>query len=125
MRIGFTGHRNRITGELSYIHTLYPDAVWVHGGAEGFDTQVDQYAKEHGITVEVIRPEYDKFPDHVAPLLRNEDIVNGTDLLIACYDGRKTGGTRYTVEYAKRQGKPVKYLSYRNLAWAAVGVKNA
>jgi hypothetical protein len=43
-------------------------------------------------------------------LSRNRDIVDNTDLLIACpngYDFRSHGGTSYTIRYALRKKKPV------------------
>jgi hypothetical protein len=106
--IGFTGHRNRTVdeAELTKIHARYPDAVWVHGGAVGFDSQVDAYAKAHGIKLLVYNPAYTKHGSQ-APLIRNRLIVDMTDMLIACYDGRAGGGTVYTMTYAKQQGKPV------------------
>lgn len=41
---------------------------------------------------------------------RNKYMVDKSDLLIAVWDGRKIGGTHYTIEYAKRQGKKVKII---------------
>lgn len=114
MRIGFTGHRDRHTdeSELDRIATAHPGGVWVHGGAIGFDTQVDEYAKAHKLPKPVVmKPEYDKYPAYVAPLLRNEDIVDTTSILVACFDNRKRGGTVHTINYAKRQGKPAIYVT--------------
>jgi len=107
-RIGFTGHRNRTVNpaELAKIHALYPDAVWVHGGAKGFDSQVDAYASSHGIRVIIHYPAY-KEHGRQAPIIRNRLIVDGCDMLVACYDGRAGGGTVYTMTYAKQQEKPV------------------
>ena len=33
-------------------------------------------------------------------------MVDGADAIVCCYDG-KTGGTAYTIDYAKRQGKVI------------------
>jgi hypothetical protein len=114
MKIGFTGHRDRHTDpqELAAIAEEFPGAVWVHGGAlDGFDQQVDAYAREHGISRTRIRPNYQAFPPRVAPLRRNDKIVGQVDLLVACWDGRKTGGTFYTVRKAEGQGVPVRYVA--------------
>jgi hypothetical protein len=115
MRIGFTGHRDRITKfkDLGVIARRYPGAVWVHGGADGFDAQVDAYARENNIPVEIIRPDYERFRgnEKAAPLVSNQKIVDSVDLLIACYDGRLTGGTFYTVCYATRRGVPIVTVS--------------
>jgi len=92
------------------IASKYPEAIWVHGGASGFDTQVHLYAKEHSIDVLVIRPNYKEFPGKIAPLKRNETIVETCDVIYACYDGRNRGGTLYTINYARKIGKPVRLL---------------
>lgn len=48
MNIGFTGHRNKLCNEQSLlrIEERFPGATWVHGGAEGFDTQVHSVCGE-------------------------------------------------------------------------------
>ena len=38
--------------------------------------------------------------------LRNRYMVDGADAIVCCYDG-KTGGTAYTIDYAKRMGKVI------------------
>lgn len=34
-------------------------------------------------------------------------MVDNSDILLAVYDGNSKGGTAYTVEYARKQGKQV------------------
>ena len=112
MRLGFTGHRNAHCDPMA-LHQLmaeHPGAVWVHGGAAGFDRQVSTFARAHGLTEEVIRPDYRTHHPKRAPLVRNEQIVGSVERLVACWDGRKTGGTFYTINYARRVGVPVKVL---------------
>lgn len=112
MNIAFTGHRNRqvTIDTLAQIAARFPGATWVHGGAAGFDTQVAEYAKAHAIPQVIIRPDYATYGKS-APLVRDRMIVDAADCLFACYDGRKTGGTFYTLAYARKQGKPVTILS--------------
>lgn len=38
---------------------------------------------------------------------RNRFMVDNSDILLAVYDGNSKGGTAYTVEYARKQGKQV------------------
>lgn len=105
MRILFTGHRDCVTDEcnLDRVAEMFPGAVWVHGGAKGFDTQVEQYAKKHGIPTEVHKPDYQRYGRR-APILRDEAMVDsGVDRVIGCYDGRQRSGTRHTLEYARRK----------------------
>lgn len=115
--IGFTGHRDWLCNEQSLlrIEERYPGATWIHGGAPGFDTQVNEVAlklgKALGDTLIVIRPDYDSYRPQVAPLMRNDIIVERCSILVACYDGRKSGGTLYTINRAKQAGKPVEYVT--------------
>jgi len=113
MNIGFTGHRDKVTHihELASLLARYPGALWIHGGAAGFDTQVNDFAKLYGLTPKVIRPEYNKYPVKVAPIMRNYVIVDMADLLVACWDGRTYGGTWRTIEYAKSKGKQIVYVT--------------
>lgn len=39
--------------------------------------------------------------------IRNRYMVDNSDILIAVYDGSGKGGTAYTVNWAKKQGKPI------------------
>jgi hypothetical protein len=116
IRIGFTGHRDRYVNlsDLDAIADEFPDAIWVHGDAQGFDRQVRRYAETHGIEHEPHPPEDNKFPEdsawREAPLARNRQIVESVSILFACYDGRQSGGTYYTIRYARKIGKPVRIL---------------
>lgn len=105
MKIAFTGHRDKIV-EYKAFDTVPKDAIWVHGGAIGFDSQVELYAKRNNITTQVILPDYKRF-GRKAPLIRNHDIIKDADLLVTNYDGRLYGGTYYTVKLAKSLNIPI------------------
>lgn len=109
--VAFTGHRNRSVpeSELDRIAAEFAPAVWHHGNAEGFDTQVDRYAKSHGIEVVRHLPNY-KEHGRTAPLVRNQEIVDISEVLVACYDFRPRSGTGFTIDYAQKQEKPVIFL---------------
>lgn len=117
MKIAFTGHRNRFASQedLQAILDRYPGAVWVHGGAVGFDSQVERFAQVHGVKTIVIRPDYGAYgpavASYMAPLTRNQQIVDQSDMLVALWDGRKRGGTFFTINYAKSKNLPVELLS--------------
>ena len=102
MVIGFTGHRDGQARDdfLPTLLAAYPGAVWVHGGAIGFDSQVAEFAAAHGIEQKILRPEYDRWGSKLAPIKRNQAIVDQVDFLVACYDGRTSGGTYQTIQYA-------------------------
>jgi hypothetical protein len=108
MIIGFSGHRDKFcnVNDLYYIRNRYRGAIWCHGGASGFDTQVDNFAKENNISVIVMRPDYDKYKDKpkYAPLARNKEIVNKSAVMVFLWDGRKEGGTYFTYQYTLEKG---------------------
>lgn len=113
MKIIFTGHRDTYTSlqDLESILLEFPGAVWVHGGAPGFDSQVESFARSHGIIPEVIRPNYKAYYPKRAPLERDLIMVAMADLVVACYDGREKGGTAFTVKAAHKAGKQVRFVS--------------
>lgn len=64
-----------------------------------------------GETLLKIRPDYKKYAPKVAPLKRDEVIVDMVQALYACYDNRRYGGTYYTINYAQRVGVPVECIT--------------
>jgi hypothetical protein len=113
--VSFTGHRDKFCaeGELERIAKRYPGGVWVHGGAVGFDSQVQYFAENHRIATLIIRPDYQKHKGKQAPIIRNREIAEMGNVLVACYDGRKTGGTFFTITYARQFGKHIELLAVR------------
>lgn len=122
MIICFTGHRDCMVNELKlagiqmdYQPELPEEFIWWHGGAKsGFDRQVQDHieSNSHVITsYRVFYPDYQKYPPKVAPIMRNHEMIDAKpDLLVALWDGRITGGTYDTINYAKSKGIEVKYL---------------
>lgn len=110
--IGFTGHRNKIT-DVDYLvalNNLYPKARWVTGGAVGFDQFVENFYKNvRGIDTIKIVPDYQSYAGKVAPIIRNGLIVKVSDLLVAGWDNRTTGGTYRTILSARKKNIPVLY----------------
>lgn len=104
MIIGFTGHRDRVTSTsaLKAVMDSHPGSTWVHGGAEGFDDQVNTFALMNDLQVEVVP----------LGLLANRImlLVDRSDLIVACYDGRKKGRTYQAINYALKQGKEIHYV---------------
>jgi len=111
--IGFSGHRDRTCSpdHLFDILYAYDGAVWVHGGAKnGFDWQVSRFCKDQGIREVILRPQYAKYSQSEsgkvqALLARNIEIVNIVKEMYFLYDDRQSGGTWYTLNYAKEQKK--------------------
>lgn len=76
----------------------------VSGGADGADSLAARYAKQNNINLVELRPDYSK--GRYAPLLRNTDIVNASDRVIAFWDG-KSPGTNDTIKKTRRANKPL------------------
>ena len=82
----------------------------ISGGARGIDRIAERYADEKGISKLVLRPNY-RLYGKAAPIKRNEVMVALADALIIVWDG-VSRGTKYTLEYAKKKGKPVTLVLY-------------
>lgn len=81
----------------------------ISGGARGADTLAERYAKQKGIEIRVFNPDYKK-DGRAAPFVRNRQIVEACDAIVAFWDG-KEGGTKYTIDYAGRKNKKVTVVS--------------
>jgi hypothetical protein len=77
----------------------------IHGGARGVDSLAEKFANEARIPTRIFLPDWRKFGKR-AGVLRNIEIVDSCDALIAIWDG-KSKGTKQAIDYAKRIGKPV------------------
>lgn len=77
----------------------------LHGDALGADQLAHEYAKTHNIEIEIIRPDYAKYDGKRAPIIRNIELVDKADAVIAMYKYEVKGGTAFTASYAEKQGK--------------------
>ncbi len=122
MIICFTGHRDCETDveELKQIRFKYPKAKWIHGKARtGFDKQVQDFIEWDGnIEFELFPPKYNLYPSAYAPIERNHRMVDQANLVVACYDGRITGGTHDTVQYAHSNDVSVEFVHWHKLVTA-------
>ena len=84
------------------------DIFIISGGARGADSLAQRYAKENGLSILIIYPNYRKFGKK-APLIRNREIVENCDLVIAFPD-KNSRGTWHTIQVARKMGKPVKIV---------------
>lgn len=69
----------------------------ISGGAVGTDTLARIYANQNNIPITEIKPNYN-LGKH-APLIRNKEIVEKSNEVIAFWDG-KSRGTKYVIDYA-------------------------
>jgi len=103
MKVAIIGSRNI---NLDVVLDFIPEQI-ISGGAKGIDQKAKEYALKNNIDYLEIKPNYLKYPSKVAPLKRNEVIVNIADLIIAYWDG-KSKGTKYVIDYCKKIGKELK-----------------
>lgn len=117
VRVGIVGSRS-ITDEeyVFYVLNFYlrrllaeKEVIIVSGGAVGTDKIAEKFAEQKGIEAEIYEPEYDKFPTKVAPIKRNQTIVDNSDYLIAIFDG-SSKGTASTIRMAEKRNIPIKIV---------------
>jgi len=88
----------------------FPVDVIVSGGARGADSLAERYAMEHNKELLVFPAEWNKFGKR-AGFIRNKDIIDNCDFVIAFWDG-SSNGTRHSLTYASSIGKPLLVFVY-------------
>ncbi|MBQ8173911.1 MAG: hypothetical protein IJ009_00750 [Clostridia bacterium] len=56
--------------------------LMITGGAKGIDSLAEEFADKNSISKLVIRPNYRRY-GRAAPLLRNEEMINMADMVLA------------------------------------------
>jgi DNA recombination-mediator protein A len=112
-KIGIVGSRNisSQTAELvrEYIRNLTDaDLEIISGSARGVDSVAANEATLLNIKVTEFVPEYFEY-GRIAPLIRNDRIVDASDKIVAFWDGQSKG-TKYTIKRARHRGKPVEVI---------------
>ena len=82
----------------------------VSGNARGADKLGERYAKEHNLPVKLFPANWDKYGKR-AGYLRNQEMANYSDMLIAFWD-EKSKGTKHLIDIAKKQGLTVIVIGY-------------
>ena len=113
MKIGIIGSRTLTENEANYkilrdfLNECAPDYFLIEeiisGGAKGADSLAERWAHENNISCQIFKPDWNKHGKK-AGLLRNHDIVNNSNMIIAFWDG-KSHGTKYSLNLAKEQKK--------------------
>lgn len=83
---------------------------FILGGAVGADSLAQMYAARKKIPATIIRPDWNKF-GRKAGMLRNIEMIDQVEWLIAFWDGQSRG-TKQAIEYAKSKGKRVEIVRY-------------
>ena len=117
VKIAIIGSREFFDYDLleDKINKLIKDYSWsieeiVSGGAIGCDTLAKQFAEQNKISIKEFKPDYNL--GRHAPLLRNDEIVAYSDIIVAFWDGESTG-TKYVINKAYKENKEVIVNMYK------------
>ena len=102
MKIAIVGSRDIVVNDIGRYISDAEEIV--SGGAVGVDCCAEEYAKENGIKITVFLPQYERY-GRAAPIIRNKEIVDYSDKIIALWNG-SSKGTLSVIKYAKKTGKP-------------------
>ena len=84
----------------------------ISGGAVGVDSAAEYYAKKNGIAFRKILPDYERHGRH-APLIRDTQIVEESELVLAFWDFHSRG-TSFTIGECIRLGVPVRIIDLKD-----------
>lgn len=82
----------------------------VSGGAKGADSLGARYANANRIPLLEYKPDWEKH-GKAAGMIRNKDIINEADVVLAFWDG-VSKGTANSLGLAKRSKKPTMIIYY-------------
>ena len=105
MRVAIVGSRELFVRNLE---KYLPEGVTeiISGGARGIDSCARDYALKNGIKLTEFLPDYDTYGKK-APLVRNIQIIDYADVVIAFWDGQSRG-TKFVIDKCKTLNTPVK-----------------
>ncbi len=104
MKVAIIGSRG-LNPKIEYIDGA---TSIISGGAIGVDQCAKKYATQHSLPLTEILPNYDKFK-RGAPIVRNKEIVDHADYVIAFWD-KKSRGTKMVIDYAIKKSKKIKVI---------------
>lgn len=93
MRVIICGSRNWKEEDIipedrieTYIKTLSPNVVIIHGGGPGADKVVDRIARERGHTVIELEANWDLYGDAAGPIRNQEMLDFGVDKVVGFHE---------------------------------------
>ena len=91
-RVAVIGSRRFPNPEVivAYVSNLPADTILVSGGAEGTDTIAEQAARARSLSVEIYAADWEQLGRKAGPI-RNQQIVEASDLVVAFWDGESRG----------------------------------
>ena len=106
MKLAIIGSRNVVVSDIGKYISNAEEIV--SGGAKGVDCCAAEYARENGIRLTEFLPQYELY-GRAAPIVRNKEIVDYADCIIAFWDG-SSKGTLSVIKYAQKAGKPCEII---------------
>jgi hypothetical protein len=111
MKLGVVGSRTfHDYDKLKLVLSEKIPFVLVSGGAEGADSLAERFADENKLEKIIHLPNWNK-EGKAAGFIRNAQIVEDCDELIAFWDG-VSRGTRDTIRKARKKGIPVTIVNF-------------
>ena len=116
MKVAVVGSRGLGTACYDIVERYVPVGCSeiISGGAAGVDALAEQYAKDNGLKLTVVRPDYKTF-DRTAPLVRNGEIIRLSDYVLILWDGISRG-TLNVIMTCLKTNKPHKLLLIKDNA---------
>lgn len=84
----------------------------ISGGAKGADSLGERYANENNIPKTIFLPDWEKH-GKAAGMIRNTDIINECELVVAFWD-KSSKGTKDSIDKANKLGKKVLIITFKN-----------
>jgi hypothetical protein len=105
VRVAIVGSRDypNLDEVRDYVDSLPIDTVIITGGARGVDKAAELAARARGMEVVIHGAEWNKHGKS-AGMIRNTEIVNDCDKLVAFWD-EQTPGTKNSISKAAKAGK--------------------
>lgn len=101
---------NLLVSELSKLDILNENLTIVSGGAKGADMLAEKYADENDYNKKIFKPNWKKY-GRGAGIVRNKEIIENSDLVIAFWDGTSKG-TKSSIDLAKKFNKEIIVITY-------------
>lgn len=96
--------------EMKRVLSMLKISEIISGGASGADKLSERYAKENNIPTRIFMPDWIK-NGKAAGFMRNTDIINEADFVVAFWDGQ-SNGTKDSIDKAKQQNKKVLIITF-------------
>lgn len=110
MKVAVIGSRSTDSLSLDAVIERLPKGTYeiITGGAKGVDLLAEAAARQLQLHLKIILPNYKKY-GRAAPIVRNEEIINSADFVLAFWDFHSKGTRNVILECIKKR-KPVKII---------------